>query len=272
MAEKNTLGSRMKVYEAVSRGHLMRKMPVIIRLDGKAFHNFTKGMRRPYDDLLRDTMEQTMLYLCQNIQNVVFGYTQSDEITLVLVDYKDIKTDVWFDNQVQKMVSVAASMATMAFNRIFFKAVEDLLDNNMKAWNVADEEYEYAERLSQKQFMAMFDARVFNLPIEEVANNLIWRQQDATRNSIQMAGQSLFSHKELNGKNNDMIQEMLFQKGINWDNYPVRHKRGSCCYRKEQALPDKNGNMCAVVRAHWFVDQAPPIFTQDRGYIEKHIV
>ena len=118
MAKKNdSLGNRMKGYEGVSRNFLTRRVPAIIRLDGKAFHTFTKGMEKPFDLVLTQAMQETMKYLCENIQGCVLGYTQSDEITLVLTDYATIQTDAWFGYNIQKMCSVSASMATMAFNR-----------------------------------------------------------------------------------------------------------------------------------------------------------
>lgn len=116
---KDQLGDRMKGYEQNSRITLTRRVPVIIRLDGKAFHTYTRGLKKPFDRVLMTTMQNTMQYLCENIQNCVFGYTQSDEITLVMTDYKTITTDAWFGNGVQKMCSVAASMATVAFNKFF---------------------------------------------------------------------------------------------------------------------------------------------------------
>lgn len=274
--KKDSLGDRMKTYEAVSRFYLTRRMPVIIRLDGKAFHTFTRGMNKPCDAILVRTMQQTMKALCENIQGCVLGYTQSDEITLVLVDYQTIDSCAWFDNQVQKMASVSASMATMYFNKIFREEVENLLEDQHMAWNVSEREYKYADTLYTKLDKAMFDARVFNLPKEEVINCLIWRQQDATRNSIQAAGQYYFSHKELQGKSCNDIQDMLFlEKGVNWsEDYATVFKRGSCCIKvppMESLAVDKEGYVVEkeVIRSHWEIDTEIPIFTQDRDYINK---
>ena len=116
---KDSLGDRMKTYEYVTRTYLTRRMPVIIRLDGKAFHTFTRGLKKPFDEIFVKAMQDTMKHLCENVQGCVLGYTQSDEITLVLVDYHDRDTSAWFDNNIQKMASVSASMATMAFNQYF---------------------------------------------------------------------------------------------------------------------------------------------------------
>ena len=169
--DKSDLAVRMKRYEQASKTYLTRRMPVVMRIDGKAFHTFTRGFKRPFDDTLRYAMKNTMKYLCENIQGCVLGYTQSDEITLVLVDYKTHTSEAWFDYNVQKMCSVGASMATMAFNRFF----SDIISTGKSQ-----------EVYVKVQNQAMFDCRAFNIPKEDVCNNLIWRQQDATRNSIQL--------------------------------------------------------------------------------------
>lgn len=219
--DRSDFGDRMKTYEAVTRNYLVRRMPVIIRLDGKSFHSFTRGFKKPFDDILVQCMQEAMKYLCENIQGCVLGYTQSDEITLVLVDYKNLNTSAWFDNNIQKMTSVAASMATMSFNRA--------LNNVLSLYEDVPQMACYFDKCGT----AMFDARVFNIPKEDVCNNLLWRQQDATRNSIQAVGQANFSHKELHGKSCNQIQDMLMVKReINWNDIPTYLKRGSCCIKK----------------------------------------
>lgn len=261
--DKTTLGDRMKNnYENISRYYLTRRMPVIARLDGRAFHTFTRGFKKPFDDILVKTMQETMKYLCENIQGCVLGYTQSDEISLVLVDYAELTTDAWFGNNLQKMCSVSASMATMAFNKFFY--------DNMPA----DEENSgtYYKALEKG---AMFDSRVFTIPKEEVCNYMLWRQQDATRNSIQSVGQTNFSQKELYGKSCNNIQDMLMtQKGINWNDYATTLKRGSCCIKVDDGLTkyDEAGNICGYTqRSKWVIDNEIPIFSQDRNYIERLI-
>ena len=193
----------------------MRRCPVAIRIDGKAFHTFTRGFQKPFDDVLIKSMQETMKYLCENIQGCVLGYTQSDEITLILVDYKKLTSSAWFDYEVQKICSIAASMATMAFNKFFRDNVGDYLYENYDDQYLAD----YIETLQNAvDNGAMFDARCFNIPKEEVTNLIYWRQLDASRNSIQMVGQANFSHKELQNKSCNDIQDMLMtQKGINWN-------------------------------------------------------
>ena len=128
---KDSLGDRMKEYEYVTRNYLTRKLPVIIRIDGKAFHSFTRGFKKPFDEIFVKSMQETTKYLCENVQGCVLGYTQSDEITLVLVDYQNREASAWFDNNIQKMVSVSASMATMAFNRFFVNNCHQWFEDNI---------------------------------------------------------------------------------------------------------------------------------------------
>lgn len=274
---KDSLGDRMKNYEYVSRSYLTRKLPVIIRLDGKAFHTFTRGLKRPFDDVLVKSMQDTMQYLCENVQGCVLGYTQSDEITLVLVDYQNRESDAWFDNNIQKMASVSASMATMAFNQFFAIRYYEFEHDAYEAWNIADEEMRYMDNLRKKLHVAMFDSRVFTLPKEEVVNAIIWRQQDAVRNSIQSVGQANFSHKELHGKNCSDIQDMLMlEKNINWNDYPTTLKRGSCCIKKPcvvgTAIDMQTGNEEDIIRNKWVIDNEIPIFTQDKDYVNKLVM
>ena len=276
--DKTTLGDRMKNnYENISRYYLTRRMPVIIRIDGKAFHTFTRGFKKPFDDILVKTMQDTMKYLCENIQGCVLGYTQSDEISLVLTDYAELTTDAWFGNNLQKMCSVSASMATLTFNKAFNDNIVKYIDNNLDAdCGVTKDLTEYTKILiNARNKGAMFDSRVFTIPKEEVCNALIWRQQDATRNSIQSVGQANFSQKELHGKSCNDIQDMLMlQKGINWNDYSTTLKRGSCCIKADDSLTeyDEVGNICGYTkRSKWVIDNEIPIFTQDRNYVERLI-
>ena len=271
--KRDSLGDRMKNnYENRAKTYLTRRMPVIIRLDGKAFHTFTKGMKKPYDEIFHNTMNATMKYLCENIQGCKLGYTQSDEITLLLTDYDTLDTDAWFDNNVQKICSVSASMATMVFNAVF----SELYHNAM--FEEEDPTINpYFDVLYKKLNTAMFDSRCFNIPVEEVTNCFIWRQQDATRNAIQMLGQCNFSHKELHGKSCNDIQDMLMlQKGINFNDMPTEFRRGVCCVREEY-YPDPMPGYedCPIdatsVRTRWVLDKEIPIFTQDRDYVGKYV-
>lgn len=264
----DALGDRMKRYENVTRTHLTRRMPVILRLDGKAFHTFARGFKKPFDEILVKSMQETMKHLCENIQGCVLGYTQSDEITLVLIDYQSRESDAWFDNNIQKMVSVSASMATLAFNRTF----KELCNNYFAKSEAPDDEVKYLMALSKSMANgAMFDSRVFTLPKEEVVNCLIWRQQDATRNSILSVGQANFSTNELHGKKCDIIQDMLFvEKSINWNDYPTTLKRGSCCIKVPVKINE--GTDKETVRNKWVIDNEIPIFTQDKDYVNKLVM
>ena len=278
--KKDSLGDRMKRYESVTKNFLTRRVPAIIRLDGKAFHTFTRGMNKPFDKIFMKTMQDTMRYLCENIQGCVFGYTQSDEITLVLTDYETITTDAWFGYNIQKMTSISASMATLAFNNFLSKNINVWMKENnmytMKCFN--DDKGGELNRLYDVYWGAfnkgaLFDSRTFSIPKEEVCNCLIWRQQDATRNSIQSVGQANFSQRQLQGKSCNQIQDMLFvEKGINWNDFPTDCKRGSCCYKrkveKEITIP-KNGEKNTVNRSEWYIDKDIPIFTKNREYVEK---
>lgn len=277
MPVHDELGIRMKTYyEQIPKTKLMRRCPVAIRLDGKAFHTFTKGFQKPFDEVLVKSMQETMKYLCENIQGCVLGYTQSDEITLILVDYKNLNSAAWFDYEVQKCCSIAASMATMAFNKFFRKNVDAFIFDHY------DDQYEadyitILENAVEKG--AMFDARVFNIPKEEVTNLVYWRQLDATRNSIQMVGQANFSHNELQNKSCNMIQDMLMtQKGINWNDIPTHLKRGSCCIKTSESETIREDNIgldgskigtTMTIRSKWIVDTEIPIFKgDDRKYID----
>ena len=269
MSNKNdSLGDRMKIYEYVTRNYLTRKAPVIIRLDGKSFHSFTRGFKKPFDSVLVKSMQETMKYLCENIQGCVLGYTQSDEITLVLVDYQNRDSCAWFDNNIQKMASVSASMATMTFNKAFNKNRCEFIDSTVDLQDF-DVEQKYLDALWKAyEKGATFDSRVFSLPMQEVVNCLIWRQQDCTRNSIQSVGQANFSHKQLEGKNCSDIQDMLMlEKGINWNDYPTHLKRGSCCIRVSVVINE--GTEQETVRSKWVIDTEIPIFTQDKEYVNK---
>lgn len=269
---KDSLGDRMKShYENIPKTRLTRREPVIIRIDGKAFHTFTRGFQRPFDNILIESMQETMKYLCENIQGCKLGYCQSDEISLFITDYETINTAAWFDYQVQKMCSIAASMATLAFNRVFWEKIRDLdhdyYEYPTKEFNELIEIYYKALEKG-----AMFDARCFSIPKEEVCNYFLWRQNDCVRNSIQMVGQANFSHKELQNKSCDEIQNMLMaQKNINWNDFDTVKKRGSCCAKtgKHTIIDIQTGEQ--KERLIWEIDKNIPIFTQERNYIERFV-
>ena len=216
----------MKGYETVHTDFLLRRTPVIIRIDGKSFHTWTKKCEQPFDEILHEMMKATMNYLVGEIQNAVYGYTQSDEISILLCDWTTLTTEQWFNGNIQKIASVAASLTTGMFNNI-------------------------PHNFSSK--CAFFDARVFNIPFADVHNYFLWRQKDATRNSIQTYARMYFSHKELNKKSNNDIQQMLFeQHGVNWNDLEVWKKRGSHVYKS------LNGN--------WMYNTVMPII--DKNFTE----
>jgi len=220
---KDSLGDRMKNYESRFRYYLPRRAYTLIRLDGKAFHSYTKNLDKPFDLDFVEDMIKTTKYLCENIQGCKMGYVQSDEISLVLTDFDDIATEAWFDGNIQKICSVSASMATAKFNKLRLTSV-----------------------------LANFDSRVWSISDPwEVFNTILWRQQDATRNSIQMIAHSLASHSECQNKNSSELQELIFSKGENYNDYATHLKRGTFVYKTE------NG---------WVVDKQMPILTQDREY------
>lgn len=266
MAVHDELGKRMKEYESRNQYYLQKRTPVALRVDGRAFHTFTRGFQKPFDHTLMLAMQETARKLCESIEGTVLSYQQSDEITLILQDYKNLETNAWFDYRTDKLCSIAASMVTLYFNREF----EKLYLEELGYWGEDFPDYVLAHDLARKRG-AMFDCRCFNIPKEEVANLIYWRQLDATRNSIQMVGQANFTHKELQGKSCNMIQDMLFQeKSINWNDFSIAEKRGTCCIKVENQDPRFDIKDGAYPRPKWVVDLDIPIFKGDgRKYIEE---
>lgn len=235
----DSLGDRMKEYEHTYRIYLPRRGYTLIRIDGKTFHTYTKtclngkSIEFPYDKKFMDTMNQTALSLCSEIQGCKLGYIQSDEITLLLTDFDDLNTCAWFDNNIQKITSVSSSMATAYFNQY------------MK------------ENFSEVNKLAFFDSRTWFISDPwEVYNTFLWRQRDATKNAIQALAQSLYSHKELQNKNGIELQEMIFQRGINFNDCHPRFKKGAFIIKNEFG---------------WWIDNDVPIVSQDKEYILSKI-
>lgn len=249
---KDELGKRMKEnYESRTRMFLPRRTYTIVRMDGKAFHTFTKGFERPYDTKLMEAMDYTTRKLCENIQGAKLGYTQSDEISILITDFDKITTSAYFDNNIQKIASVTASMATAFFNQ--YMVENDITDK-----------------------LAFFDSRVFSIsdPIE-VGNYFVWRQADAVRNSISMTAQSLYSHKELNGKSTSEMQDMCMGKGVNWNDQPTGFKRGRMCFKEQyehKMEPGRNSGLggMTVMRTRWISEGALWI-TKEREKFSKLI-
>ena len=286
MPNRDSLGDRMKGYENAFRHYLPRRMPVIIRIDGKAFHTYTKGFYKPFDSILMKTMQETAYELCKKIEGVKLAYVQSDEISLLLTNDDTLETEPWFGNNLQKLCSIAASIATLAFHNSMKQHIFNFTygfssGKAEEIWQFLEAEYgypidfmksrewdNYFHRIQTSHCNgAYFDARAFVLQKEEVTNYFIWRQQDATRNSIQMVAQSNFSHKELQGLNCNKLQDKLFtEKGINWNDFSVPEKRGTCIvkiptFTSEAILP----------KMKWAIDYNIPIFTEHREYIEERL-
>jgi tRNA(His) guanylyltransferase len=247
----DALGERMKTnYEHRARLFLPRRTWTVVRCDGKAFHSYTRGLDRPYDQQLMDDMAETARYLCQEVDGCRMAYTQSDEISLVLTDFGSPQTLAWFDGNQQKIVSITAALATAKFNEL------------------------------RPGKLALFDSRAFTIPDRvEVVNYMRWRQQDATRNSVSMAAQAKFSHRQLHGKNSGEMQDMLWREhGINWNDYDPRFKRGTVVVPVTRVEPvtfvDKRTDQVTAIdgveRTRWEIQPAP-MFTQDVTFLDKHI-
>lgn len=229
----NELGFRMKEqYENRTRTFLPRRTYTIIRIDGKAFHTLTKveACKKPFDDKLMNAMSVASKFVCENVMGAKFGYAQGDECSILLTDFAKKGTESWFNGNIQKVCSVVASMFTAKFNDIY-----------------------------KPSMLAFFDARVFTIPDPiEVENYFIWRQKDAERNSINAVAQSYYSHKELMGKSCKDMQELIHQKGDNWNNYKTKEKRGVFIDR-------------GIVEGYWNINVEPPIFTKDIEFLRSRI-
>lgn len=252
----DSLGDRMKGYESVPRLKLEPKVPVLARIDGKAFHTLTKGMERPWDRNLQEAMWSTAVYLCQKVQGCKIAYVQSDEISLLLTDWEKETTQGWFNYDLEKMCSIAASQATS----IFLVEMMNLFP-------------ERREALLEGVGLPAFDARFWNIPKDEVVNYFIWRQQDAIRNSVQMLARTHFSHKQCDKKSCEELKEMLRDSaGVSWERSPIHCQRGVCVVKEsfeELVTFQKKGEQHSVMatRAHWVPDMNTPMFVADRDYI-----
>lgn len=266
---KDNLGDRMKSYENITRTYLPNRTPIIIRLDGCHWHTFTKGFKKPFDEILMRAMEETAAVLCRDIEGVKIAYTQSDEISLLITNNDTWETQPWFGNNIQKMASVAASIATLAFNRAFWHEV-NMLNNDYLNMEDTERLNVYCRAVEKG---ATFDARVFVLPADEVCNYFIWRQQDAIRNSIQSMGQAHFSHKELMNKNCENIKQMLVEKNLKWESIPISCQRGVCVIKKPAKVKTQinmeTGSCMEMTRNRWTIDDNVPLFWEDRKYIDS---
>ena len=246
----DTLGDRIKAYERASERYLLRRVPLLLRLDGSHFHTWTRGLGRPYDDNLKLCMEYAAYSVCSEISGARYAYTQSDEISILVIDYQQLNTEPWFGYRGNKVESVAASICTAGFNTAALK---------------------YLPGQISKKGLAIFDARAFSVPKEDVVNAFLWRQEDCSKNSISSLAQAHFSHKELDCKNSSDKQDMLMlQKGVNWDDVPTHYKRGTALYKVQVESPNPvDSTAPAVIRNRWITDYEMPILTQDRSYVER---
>lgn len=235
---KDSLGDRMKGYEEAVRTSLPRRLPIIIRVDGKAFHTYTRGCERPFDPKLQEVMNETAKALCKEIQGVQLAYIQSDEISLLLHNYKTFTTQPWFGNQIQKMVSVAAGTASAIFT-----SRSPTIFNEIKH--------------------AVFDARVFIVPTEDVCNYFIWRQQDTIRNSVQMLARSVFSHKECDSMSIVQLKEMLQARGRDWGGESEANRYGRIATYGVAGVNQWE--------PRWNV-KAAPVFVENRDAINQHLI
>lgn len=275
MTDTSALGNRMKSYEEVSRTVLTARMPMIVRVDGRAFHTYVKrlhtpGTDTPWNPVIRDALTDVARALMAEITGAKIAYLQSDEVSVLVTDYDKHGSQPWFGKVAQKVASVAASIATVAFNRNIQGYIDDELPAEMFPTD------------------ATFDARVFVVPREDAANYFVWRQQDATRNSVSMLAHHHFDPGALHGKSWGVMQEMLFsERGVNWNNSPTWQKRGWCVVRRRQRrtvgelraegarldIPDHVivEDHVEVVRQVMEPDWEIPVFTKEPGYLEQHV-
>jgi len=271
--KKDEIGTRIKeFYENRTRILLPRRTYTIIRVDGKAFKTYTKGLPRPFDNGLMQDMDETAKYLCKNIQGAKIGFVQSDEISILMTDFATHQTDAWFDGNIQKIVSVASSMATAKFNQL--RLIRDFTTFGSEFTS------EGIGLMIGDTRLAEFDARTFTIPSKtEVMNYFIWRQQDTVRNSISSVAQTLYSSKELHGKNMSEQQEMIFQKGQNWNDFTSQEKRGRFVFKEQfEVVPDTKlpegvppvDSFETVTRSHW-VARGCPTFTAEPLFLDLYI-
>jgi tRNA(His) 5'-end guanylyltransferase len=263
--KKDELGNRIKEnYENRTRIYLPRRTYTVIRIDGKSFGTYTRGLTRPFDMGLIEDMDETACYLCKNIQGAKFGFVQSDEISILLTDFDTLTTDAWFDGNVQKIVSVAASMATAKFNQLRTFRIMDEYSAKHDTEYFPNHNGMVDIEIIKKMKLAEFDARTYTIPCKtEVANYILWRQIDTVRNSISSVAQSLYSHSELNGVNTKMMQELIHQKGQNWNDYDAKLKRGRFIEKLEFVVND-------TIRNKWMSIECPT-FSQQQDFLYDRI-
>lgn len=206
---RDLLGDRIKRYEGVSNFKLLPKSPLFIRIDGRAFHTFTRGLNKPFSQILIKCMVHAAQNTAKEMAGFKLAYVQSDEATFMITDTDTFETQGWFDYELSKVVSISASAFTAYFNRYWA------------------EQMTFRDVHEHKPKLAMFDSRAFTVPVEDAPNVFVWRQRDWERNSVQMLARSYFSHKECEGKKIPDLHKMLYNKGISWDNLMPELKHGT---------------------------------------------
>ncbi len=248
------LSDRMKQYENVNRHYLSLANPddvIVVRVDGRAFHTYTRGAKEPFDEMLQSSMNEVARELCENIQNAAVAYVQSDEASIIMTPNKE--SSLWFDGNIQKMCSISAAIAS---TRMTLES----------------------PRVFGKMRVAQFDSRVFSLPQDEVINYLIWRQSDATRNSVQMLARSIFSHKQLLGKSCETMKQMVREAGRPWENEAAGSTRGRVVIKQSFQEPveyvdkrTKQVKQAIANRTRWIPVWDIPCFVQDRTFVSQYI-
>lgn len=268
--KQDSLGNRMKMYEHGYTGEestwtigsagnqiVSSYEPVFVRIDGKAFSTWTKQMNatKPFSKPLSYLFQKATIKTCEEIGQVIMAYSQSDEVTFLLNGWQNPQSQIYFGGKVQKIASVLASTFTAFFNVDGYIFMEE---TKSKVWP-----HEYTPWIP-----AFFDARVWNVPENEIENVFIWRQMDAKRNSIQTLAQSMFSHKQLHGINTQDMKKMLSEEGIDWEECSNLQKWGFAVYKENYDLPQADG---VIVRSRWKVDTDIPFFVDSREYLIEKI-
>ena len=257
MTAAMSLEGRMKAREAAVGCALPPKMPAVLRVDGRAFHTLTRGFDRPFDATIEDCIERVALALCAEIGTATLAYCQSDEVSVLLVDYPNPATEQWFGGRRSKMESVAASVATAAFSEGLYAALGTCADAVR------------ADLLRSRLFRAHFDARAFPVPVHDAPNYFLWRQRDAVRNSVMAAGRAVLPHRRMHGMRRDGVLAALREAGSPWEDLPTRQRRGLAVVRRPTTRAAPDGG--AVEGSEWFADTEPPDFGDDRGYVASRL-
>lgn len=248
--KKDNLGDRMKTYENATRYILPHRTYTLLRLDGKSFHTYTKYSQKPFDQALINVFQETTKYLCQNISGAFLGYCQSDEITIALSDFKQKETQAFFDNNLQKIASVASSMCTARFNLL--RNIEYLTKSDISKIDIHGA---IADLINISQ--GNFDCRVWTLTDPwEVFNTFYWRELDCMKNAVSTAAQSKFSPKQLSKQNTSDKIKMLAEVGIKYSEYPSEYRRGAIIHK---------------INETWEIDKNIPKFNEDQKYIQQSI-